>query len=111
MPALKLWKKIGSGLSALNAVTDEVPPSMMNSCQELSFFIVGSAAIASGAVQPEEAHITAYAGTWAPIGSPVTVPASTVKSVKASGMGQVARVRVSTVFAGGTVDVWVGVKQ
>jgi len=101
------WKKVMDAKSALNAVSDEIGAAELNNVNELTFYIVGSAGVASGAVQPEEAHVAAYTGTWAANGSPITVTATTVKTVKVSGVGFVARARISTVLAGGTVDVWV----
>lgn len=100
------FRKIGTGLGALNDVTDELNAVDLMNINELTFLAVGSAGIASGAIQPEESHLSGYTGTWAPIGSPVTVPASTVKSVKSSGVSFCSRVRVSTVFVGGTVDIY-----
>lgn len=92
--------------SALNALSDEINPTDLANINELTYYIVGSAGVASGAVQPEEAHLSGYTGTWAPNGSPITVAADTVKTVKVTGVGMVARCRISTVLAGGTVSVW-----
>lgn len=97
-------KEIMTAKSALNAVSDEIGPVEMSNINELTIYIVGSAGVVSGAVQVEEAHLSGYAGTWAPNGSPVTVTADTVKSVKVAGVAHVARARVSTVLAGGTVS-------
>ena len=103
---MKFMRKIMDGKSALNALSDEIGPNDMANINELTFYIVGSAGVASGAVQPEECHESEYTGTWAPNGSPITVAATTCKSVKVTGVAQVARCRISTVLVGGTVDVW-----
>lgn len=92
--------------SALNALSDELNPVDLANINELTYFIVGSAGVASGAVQVESAHLTGYTGTWAPEGAAITVVATSVKTVKVTGVGHVGRVRVSTVLAGGTVSVW-----
>jgi hypothetical protein len=101
------FKKIGTGLSALNAVTDELSAVECANVENITFYIVGNAGVATGAVQPEESHLKGYTGTWAPIGSPITVAALTCKTAKALGPVQSLRARVSTVMGGGTVDVWV----
>lgn len=100
------WRQIGTGLAALNAVTTELGPVDLNNINELTFYVVGGAGIASGAVQAEEAHVEGYTGTWAPNGSPVTVAASSIKTIKVTGVSKHARVRVSTLVSGGTVDVY-----
>jgi hypothetical protein len=92
--------------TALNAVSTEIGPVEAGNVNELTFYIVGSVGVASGAVQIEEAHITGYTGTWAPVGTATTVAATTVKTIKATGVGNVYRARVSTVMAGGSVSVW-----
>lgn len=99
--------QIMTAQSALNAVSSEVGPNKLANLNEVTVYIVGGAGIASGAVQVESAHLAGYTGTWAPEGAAVTVVASTVKTVKVTGVGFVLRVRISTVLAGGTVDVYV----
>lgn len=100
------WRQVMFAKSALNELSTEINPVDLNNINELTFYVVGSAGVASGAVQAEEAHVAAYSGTWAPNGAPVTVVASSVKTVKVTGVSFVGRVRISTVLAGGTVDVW-----
>lgn len=73
--------------------------------RELKFFVTGSSGVSAGAVQVEEAPSATYAGTWAAIGSPVTVTADTTKSVAATGAFGAVRARISTTVTGGTVDV------
>lgn len=104
---LGMWRKIMSAKSALND-TGQGAFETRGMGRELVAFIVGSAGIASGAVQMEEAHDPNYAGTWAAIGSAVTVAASTVKTVRITGVTGYVRARISTVLAGGTVDVYLG---
>lgn len=90
----------------LDEVSEELGPVDLCNIQELTYYIVGRTGVVSGAVQPEEAHVSGYAGTWAPNGSPITVVADTVKTVKVTGVSNVGRCRVSTVMAGAGVDVW-----
>jgi hypothetical protein len=73
--------------------------------REIGVYIVGSAGVSAGAVQLEESHDPAYVGTWQAIGSPVTVAADTVKSVKTTGAFIAVRARISTNIVGGTVTV------
>ncbi len=100
------FKQIGNNLTALNAVTDEIGPAELNNIQELTYYIVGRTGVVSGAIQVEEAHVSAYAGLWAPNGAPTTVVADAVKTTKVSGVSFVSRARVSTVMGGAGVDVW-----
>lgn len=74
--------------------------------RELKFYIFGTGTIAGGAVQVEEAHDPNYAGTWAAIGSPVTVAQDTIKTVATTGAFGAVRARISTaITGGGTVTV------
>lgn len=100
------YRQIGTALSALNAVTDELGAVDLMNINELTFFVVGSAGISAGAVQAEEAHVAAYAGTWAANGSPVNATASAVKTIKITGVSKAARVRIATQIVDGTVDVF-----
>ena len=90
----------------INTLSDEILPTDMANINELTYYIVGSAGVASGAVQPEEAHEVGYTGTWAANGSPISVVATAVKTVKISGVGHVGRCRISTAIGSGTVSVW-----
>lgn len=74
-------------------------------CKNLTLYVDGSAGISAGAVQLETASDPAYAGTWAAIGSPVTVTASTSKIVQQAGVFGAVRARISTNVTGGTVTV------
>jgi len=100
------FRQVGDNLTDLNAVTEELNPVELNNINELTYFLVGRTGVVSGAVQVEEAHVSGYAGTWAPNGSPTTITADTVKTVKVTGVSFVSRVRVSTVMGGAGVDVW-----
>ena len=95
-----------SAKSALNVSSDVISPNRMQNCSNVTLFIVGGTGIASGAVQIESSHLGTYAGTWHPEGAAVTVVADTTKAVKVTGVGAFLRARISTVLAGGTVDVW-----
>lgn len=69
------------------------------------FYIIGSAGVSAGAVQIETAHTKGYAGTWAAIGTPTTIVASSVLAVRVSGVYRALRARISTNVTGGTVTV------
>jgi hypothetical protein len=98
-------QEIMTAQSALNTLSTEIGPAEMQNINELTYYIIGSAGVASGAVQAETAHTTGYTGTWAVEGAAVTVAANTVKTVKITGVALFGRVRISTVLAGGTVTV------
>src|SRR2546422_10325803 len=68
-------------------------------------YIIGSAGISAGAVQLETADDPTYAGTWAALGTPVTVVASAELIVQATGVFKALRARISTNIVGGTVTV------
>lgn len=107
--SLRFSKKIGSALTLLNAVTDKINAADLANVSILTFYVVGSAGVASGAVQAEDCHDpeAAYAGTWAAEGSPVTITASAVKKITiANDSFFSARIRISTAIGSGTVDVW-----
>lgn len=90
--------------SVLNTAS---PGAEVAGCEALVFNIVGSAGVASGAVQIEEAQDVAYAGTWSAIGAPVTVVANATIAVHQLGTSKAVRARISTVIAGGTVSVYI----
>lgn len=73
----------------------------------IRMIVVGSAGVASGAVQLEGAHTKDYAGTWQIMGAAVTVTADTVTTGGAAAniFFPYVRARISTVVAGGTVTV------
>ena len=70
-----------------------------------TFHITGSAGVGAGAVIIETAPTAAYAGTWAVLGGPVTVVASTTLSVHFESSARHVRARISTEVTGGTVTV------
>lgn len=79
-----------------------IPPSFLHH----KIYIIGSAGVASGAVQAESSDIYNYAGTWAQIGGgPITVIADTILQLDFIGLYSFIRVRVSTAIGGGTVTV------
>ncbi len=75
--------------------------------QEHTIYIRGNGTVSTGAIQLETASDPAYNGTWAPLGSPVTVTvAENVLNV--TGKLDALRARVSTTVtgSGGSVDVY-----
>lgn len=66
---------------------------------EHTFYIVGTGTISAGAVQLESARTTDYSGTWAPLGSPITVT-SAANIVQITGCFLALRARVSTNLTG-----------
>ena len=77
-----------------------------NSFRRHRFIVKGSAGIASGAVQPETADESDYAGTWAPIGGgPVSAVASSDILIEFEGVYNFLRCRISTAIGSGTVEV------
>jgi hypothetical protein len=104
--ARNFLREIMAAKSALNAVSEEVGPVDASNVNERTYYVVGSAGVSAGAVQAEESHLTLYGGTWAPNGSPVTVEADKVKTIKVTGVAHVERIRISTAIVGGTVSVF-----
>lgn len=76
-----------------------------SSPRELKFYITGSSGVSGGTVQVEESQDPNYTGTWAAIGSAVTVTASTTKTVAFTGATGAVRARITSTILGGTVDV------
>jgi hypothetical protein len=101
-------KKIMDAQSVLNTLSTILTAADLNGCTYVAFYIVGSAGVASGAIQIEDCHDAtgAYTGTWAAQGSAQTVVATTVKKVSITDVFGALRARISTVMGGGTVDVW-----
>lgn len=100
--------KIMDAKSALNAVNEiELSAVELSNCQELAFFVVFSSGVSAGAVKIEESHDKNFTGVWALVGAEVTFAADAVKTVKASGVSQAFRARISTGIVGGTVSIWV----
>ena len=97
-------KSLPAGSTAAGAGTAFVVPM---DCTHVTMYVVGSAGIASGAVQLEGAHDKDYAGTWAAIGSPVTAVASAVVKVVAVEAHKALRARISTEIGSGTVTVYI----
>ena len=63
--------------------------------------VVGAGTISAGAVQWEEALEPGYAGTWAALGSAISVVSGQVIRQAFSGNPQHVRARISTNIAGG----------
>lgn len=92
--------------SADETVSDVVGPVEVSNVNELTLYVVFSAGVASGAVQFEEAHAADYTGVWAPISSAVSAADGAVKTVKATGVSNFVRARISTAIGSGTVSCW-----
>jgi hypothetical protein len=92
-------------LNALTTGTSEAFDFTLTSSNYVAY-IIWSSGVTAGAVQLETAETTSYAGTWAPIGSPVaTSAASKVDVVHFTGPLMAVRARITTTVAGGTVTV------
>lgn len=107
---IRLFKKILSAGSALDTKSEILNAADLAGATYVGFYIVGSAGVASGAVQIEDSHDAAYTGTWYPQGAANTVVATTVKKLSITDAFAALRARISTVLVGGTVDVWVIVR-
>lgn len=69
---------------------------------EHSFLILGNAGVAAGAIQIEEAASDPnFGGTWAPMGSPITVVANAEVAFHFTGALVFVRARISTTISGG----------
>ena len=73
--------------------------------RENTFYVQGSNGVSAGAVQIETASEAGYAGTWAPVGPPVTVPSNAETIMQVTGCFKFLRARISTNLTGGTVTV------
>lgn len=75
---------------------------------DVTMIVVFGPGTSAGAVQLEESHDPAFAGTWSAIGAPVAWGAvSSVKVQRSVGVGMAYRARISTTIVGGTVDVYI----
>ena len=91
-----------AGMATANGLVLAIPSSFRNHI----FTIIGSAGVASDAIQCEDADSFDYSGTWAQIGGgPVTVVASTALIVTYIGLLKFIRARISTIVVGGSVTV------
>lgn len=90
--------------STLNAAGTVVGSAIISKCRESAIYIIPSAGITAGAVQVESAHDSAYSGTWAPMGSALTLVASAAQIVQITGIHLNLRTRVSTGVTGGNVS-------
>src|SRR5665213_2976339 len=59
-------------------------------------YVKGHSTISAGAIQPESASAFDYAGTWAPLGSPITVRDGTELVYEFEGPIPFFRARIST---------------
>jgi len=76
-----------------------------NSFTEHIFTINGSSGVAAGAIQIETADDPGYSGTWAPVGSAITIQASKEIASNISGIYPFLRANISTPVVTGTVTV------
>jgi len=72
-----------------------------DSLRHHTLYIKGASGVTAGAIQPETADSYDYAGTWAPIGSPVSVGNNTEVIVQFEGVYKFFRARISTTVSGG----------
>lgn len=98
------FRELFTGKSALNFASEPLRMDEVGNINELTFYIVGTAGIAAGAVQAEEAHDKDYTGTWAPNGAPVNAVVSGLATVKITGVSAASRLRISTAIVGGTIS-------
>ena len=84
-----------------NGIALALPPSF----RDHRVNIQGNGAVGAGAIQIETASVADYAGTWSPLGSPITVPADSQVDVNFSGVFGAVRARISTTVTVGTVTV------
>lgn len=94
------------GLSALDAVTDDLNAVHLANINELTFYLVFSAGVSAGKVKAEESHDYNYTGTWALNGSEVVFGDNVVKTIKVTGVSKAQRVRISEAIIGGTLSVY-----
>jgi|SRR5580765_4695992 len=71
-------------------------------CSALAFYVAGSTGVSAGAVTLEESHDKDFTGTWAPIGTAVTVIVGVAVPVRINGAVKAVRARITTPVTGGT---------
>lgn len=74
---------------------------------EHTFYIAAAGTITAGAIQIETARSDDYTGTWAALGSAVTLTTNTTAIVQITGCLLAVRARVSTNLTGTTPSVTV----
>jgi hypothetical protein len=79
-----------------------LPMSFRNHC----FIIRGDGTIGAGAIQLETADNPSYAGTWAPLTTPITVVSSAEVIFQYVGILPCVRARISTTVTTTTVTVF-----
>ena len=92
-------------VTLLTAVTTGSGIAHCEYSQHITVEIEGSAGVSAGAIQIEVSDVSTYAGTWAPIGTPITVVASTKIVAQFAGPHKFVRTRISTTVVDGTVTV------
>jgi hypothetical protein len=80
-------------------------PSETNLKREHAFYVRGNGALSAGAVQIETSVDGNDSGTWAPLGTAVTLVANTTSIVQITGALLAVRARITTAVDGGTVTV------
>lgn len=88
------YENLGTVSATNDAVT--VGGDVTLSRRRHTFYIVGDATVATGAVTIEQAPSESFTGTWEAIGSAETVVASTVVAASVEGAFGALRARVTT---------------
>lgn len=89
--------------SAQNATGTTIGSGFMARCRESAIYLKPTASITAGAIQVESADDPNYTGTWAAIGSALTLTAGTQTLVQVTGVHMALRTRISTGVTNGTV--------
>lgn len=94
-------------LSAQTALNTKAQVGVPDSFKNHTVTITGSVGspISAGAIQVNGSDDPTYTGTWAPIGSPVSVVDSAKVQFTFSGVFRAIQVVISTAVVGGTVTV------
>jgi len=79
----------------------------LNGVRQITAYVTGNGAVSAGAVQLETAPNATFTGTWAALGTAVTVVANATVVATTIGSFKAIRARISTPITGGTVTVQV----
>ena len=80
-------------------------PGQLSRVRELTLYVKFSPSTTSGVVTLEAAHDAAFTGTWSSIATATWAVTNSVLHTSTTGAHMAVRARISTVIAGGTVDV------
>lgn len=89
--------------SAINTTGTVVGSSILSKCRESAIYLIPSISVSAGAIQVESSHDAAFTGTWAPMGSTITLVANTLTIVQITGIHLNLRTRISTGVTLGSV--------